>query len=293
MPESRNMIWLASFPKSGNTWVAAVLESAGCKLGYGDGTYDAYNLQARGQDPIICRGVDPKLFGGPVSIVKTHAPYDPQGLPHRFPGVRPLSSGFVHIFRNPLDVLLSYIAFTRLEYRLHATSEDYQRRLFIELLGLEAPVAYEDWCEMTLEGIPRERLDNALDVFGRGGMVIPTQPVIGSWIEHWRSWRHRAAGLPGVSLRYEDCLADPAQFAPLADMLDLDRERLIKSVGSVNANTARRARSGCRRDRIFFSKRQAGYFREYFSAGAIDRFVVRHGDALVEAGYGSLAEGPA
>lgn len=287
--DDRHILWLASFPKSGNTWVASVLERAGCSFGYADGSYDAYHLEATGRTPSVTDCLDANIVPSPASILKTHAPYTPSGMPHRFPGVQPVSSAYIHVFRNPLDVLLSYIGFTRLEYRARRDDPVYRHRLFVELLGFPAAVDYADWTQMSIDRIPQANLDHALDAYGERGMEIPTiAGMCGSWIVHYRSWTRDASRLPGCSLRYEDCLERPDEFAKLSNLLVPGSGELVDGVAKANSRAERSAREGTERDRIFFSKRRAWYFGQYFSAGAVDRFVGRHAAALEETGYGDL-----
>lgn len=284
--KERNILWLASFPKSGNTWIASVLDAVGCRYGYSDGTYDAYNLETRGKDPQPCECLDDKVVARPSSILKTHSQFNARGLPHRFPSVAPVTAAYIHIFRNPLDVLLSYIGFTRLEYRLNAEVPHYRTRLFCDLLGFSAPIDYESWRKTSLDEIPRENLDHALDVFSGNGLAIPTlTPMCGSWIDHYRSWVGETATLPGVSLRYEDCISHPEEFAKLARLLKFSRERIVEGAISANASIETKAMGGRERDRIFFNKRKAFYFRNYFSKRVIEHFLNRHERAMIETGY--------
>lgn len=292
LPE-QNALWIASFPKAGNTWVASVLAAAGCDFGYSKGKYDAYHLEASGEDPKPCDALDRTIVGAECSILKTHAHYAPSGLPHRFKTVVPVSAGYIHIFRNPLDVLLSYIGFTRLEYAHRPHDIRYQQRLFVDLLGFDKPIAAEQWRECGIDAIPRPNLDHALDAYSRNGISIVTiEEMCGSWISHLRSWRAAADALPGCALRYEDCLADAAAFAPLANLLTIGTGRIIESVAKVNRHVAKASSGDSERDRIFFNKRKAYYFHGYFSHQAIDRFFSEHEGILIEAGYGSLVGKP-
>lgn len=285
----QNALWIASYPKSGNTWVASVLAAAGCRFGYAEGRYDAYNLQAAGEDPVPCAAVDPRVGGERCAILKTHAPYSADGLPHRFRTVVPVSAAYVHIVRNPLDVLLSYIGFTRLEYAHRPQDETYRQRLFVDLLGFQAPVDAARWRGTGLDAIPRENLDHALGRFSRDGLSIGTiEPMSGSWLGHLRSWKDAAEALPGCALRYEDCLADDAAFAPVASLLTVGVEAIVEGTRAVGQRVEKAASTGSERDRIFFNKRKAYYFRDYFSPAAIDRFLADHERDLEETGYGSL-----
>ena len=289
--KKHNIIWIASYPKSGNTWMASVLEVAGRGFGYPQGGYDAYHLQATKAQPQVCPAVIDDIATQPCSILKTHAMFRPEGLPHVFPDLQPVTAAFIHVYRNPLDVLLSYIGFTRIEYRLNADSKGYKDALFLELLGMPGHVDYDQWRTMGIDALERRHLDHALDSFSERGMGIPMlEPMAGTWLGHLRSWKEAAKVLPGKSLRYEDCLTDPGTFDQVADLFTFGPQQIRASVEFVNLRSRKSAQSGDERHRIFYNKMQAGYFREYFSPEAIDRFYSVHEEELKEAGYASLLE---
>lgn len=287
----RNIIWIASYPKSGNTWMASVLEVAGRGFGYPQGGYDAYRLQETETQPQVCDAVAPALKGHPCSVLKTHAVYREVGLPHVFPGVEPVTAAFIHIYRNPLDVLLSYIGFTRIEYRLNVESKNYKDSLFLELLGLPRHVDYDHWRTMGIDALDTRNLDHALDSFSECGLGIPMlEPMSGTWLGHLESWRAAASVLPGHTLRYEDCVRDPATFEQVADLFTFGSEQIGVAVEFVNLRTRKSAQSGDERHRIFYNKMRAYYFPDYFSPAAIARFYNSHEQVLERAGYGHLME---
>lgn len=288
--ERRDTLWIASYPKSGNTWVASILEAAGRRHGYPQGGYDTYSLQLTGEVPQVCPAVAPHLSDS-CSVLKTHSPFFAEGLPHTLGRIKPLSIGFIHIYRNPLDILLSYIGFTRIEYKHKLDNAQYQRLLFLDLLGYRSPIDYTQWLEMGIDNLPRGRLDHALDHFSENGLAIATlMPMAGNWIDHLRSWQSAMGSLPSHSIRYEDCIANPDQFSRLHDMFVFGPRAISAAATRIKAQTETMALRGSARDRIFFNKRDSYYFREYFSADAIDRFCCRHESLLKEAGYECLLE---
>lgn len=286
----RNVLWVASFPKSGNTWVSSILEVAGRKHNYPQGDYDVYRLVSSGKLPAVCPAVGDRFSSAPCSVLKTHAVFQATGLPHMLPSLELVNAGFIHIYRNPLDVLLSYINFTKIEYREFTDNEDYARQLFVDLLGFQEPVEYDKWRTLSLEAIPRRNLDHALDCFSRNGMVIgPLQSTAGSWIEHIESWKSAANMLPGLSMRYEDCLRDHQEFNRMAEMFAFDEAAISNAVYFVNARTVG-SRLANERHRIFYNKMESGYFRDFFSRSAIDRFMSTHEAVLIRHGYSDLLE---
>lgn len=287
----RNIIWIASYPKSGNTWVGSALEVAGIRFGYPPGTVDAYVLRGQGKQPVVNEAVAPALRqDAPCSVLKTHSRYSPDGQPHWFKPLELRTAAYIHIYRNPLDVLLSYIGFTRLEYR-DRRDRDYRQMLFRDLLGFDEVVSYVDWQERNIDNIPQKNLDHALDRFSETGLAIPTLlPMSGSWTEHLESWLATPPDLPGYSIKYEDCLADPATFDPLAELFTFAPADLRHAVGFVNKRARTVSTEGTGDQAIFYNKMRSYYFQEYFSKAAISRFCRQNEDTLKRFGYASILD---
>jgi hypothetical protein len=277
-------VWIASYPKSGNTWVQTVIRHAGRSFGFPRGDLDVYKLMAEGREPEVVGGVRAEVSrGGRVTVLKTHARYSEAGVHPRL-GLR--TAGFVYVMRNPLDMLLSYINFTRMQYERQQNNADYQQALFIDLLGFERPLAYEEWRNVTLEDLPRERLDHALARFTEQEMAITANRMAGgSWLEHCRSWLDCARKLPSVVLRYEDLLRGPEEFMPLARLFTFSPAQIEAAVAEVNAR-----QRGLQFKRVFFNKMSAHYYTQFFSASLISAFLQRFAVQLKEFGYGDLPQ---
>lgn len=287
----RNIIWVAAYPKSGNTWMCSVLQAAGREYGYPHGEYDAYNLEINAMQPLVCEAVSPSLKNHPCSVVKTHSVYREQGLPHVFPDIEPVTAAFIHVYRNPLDVLLSYIGFTRIQYRSESESKAYKDELFLELLGLPGHIDYDQWRTMGIDALETRNLDHALDCFSELGLSIPRhEGMAGTWAEHLDSWRAAAKVLPGHSLRYEDCLRDPSTFDQVVDLFVFGPQQIADAVEEVNLRAREFAQSDDGYRSIFYNKMQAHYFTDYFSPAAIARFYSANEQVLKGAGYGYLLE---
>lgn len=210
------VLWLASYPKSGNTWVRAFLAN--------------YLVNANSPLPInelpeFVRGDGPKhyyedVLGFPIegtlsvketqelrlivhekfanesqntTIVKTH---NAIAYLEDLPTINPeATEGAVYVLRNPLDVAVSYA---------HHYGMTYDEA--IEKLGSE---------------------QNAL-----GGTERQVFQFLGSWSQHVLSWIE-APGMKLHRMRYEDMLLNPSEtFKGLVEFLDLpeDPERCEKAV---------------------------------------------------------------
>jgi hypothetical protein len=291
--ELRNVIWISSYPKSGNTWVNNVVKLAGKSCGFPQATLDVYSMLDSNKLPPVCPAVKAEYAENPCVVLKTHAMYQPGRQLHRFPGMELHNAGFIHISRNPLDVLLSYISFTRIQYRNRANSgrrdgvRKYQKQLFRDLLGFDRVFTPDEWAAFSLETIPRTNLDHALDSFSDNGLCIPSmKSMCGSWVEHIQSWTRARDDMKGVSIRYEDCLADRSVFLATREFFKFGKRDVKRALRVFEKKVDSRISAGS----LFYNKRQAYYFVDYFSAQAISRFFGSHEQTLTENGYASLLE---
>lgn len=289
--EKRNAIWISSYPKSGNTWIHSVLRLAGKNYGFPQIDMDVYNILKKGEQPIICPAVNDRFTNNPCVVLKTHSAYKKEGQLHCFPGMELSNVAYLHIYRNPLDVLLSYINFTRIQYKAHANNAHYKKALFEDMLGLQQHHEYEEWLGMNLEAIPQKNLDYALDCFSDNGLSLNTwSGMAGSWIDNTQSWVQAAGDIPGHTIRYEDCLEDQEQFVKLCDLFVFSRKDVLAALDFVNSRARSMSASGNQDQAVFFNKMSAYYFKDYFSNKAITRFLKKNEAILQSFGYSSIFE---
>jgi hypothetical protein len=285
----RNVLWISSYPKSGNTWIHSVLRVAGKRHGFPQVDMDVYNIARNKQELALCPAVDANVVASPASVLKTHAAFKPGQPLHRLPDLELENAAFIHIYRNPLDVLLSYLNFSRLEYKSHAENAEYKKQLFTVLLGFDKPYEYEEWLGIGLDDIPQANLDHALDFFSASDMTIrQLQGLSGSWLDHTRSWMDAAATLPGWSVRYEDCLADESHIGKLSSLFTFTEQEVYSALGVVNAKARSFSNTGNAEQTVFYNKMGSYYFVDYFSKPAIRRFLERHEHSLRQFGYENL-----
>jgi Sulfotransferase domain len=289
--EKRNAIWITSYPKSGNTWIHSVLRLAGKSYGFPQIDMDVYNILKKGEQPIICPAVNDRFTNNPCVVLKTHSAYKKEGQLHCFSEMELVNVAYVHIYRNPLDVLLSYLNFSRLEYKAHENNAIYKKNLFENMLGLQMHYQYEEWLGMNLEAIPQKNLDHALDYFSDNGLSLTTLTgMSGSWIDNTQSWVDAAKIIPGHTIRYEDCLEDPEQFVKLCDLFMFDRKNVLHALDYVNTRAHSMSTSGNQDQAVFYNKMSAYYFTDYFSKEAIARFLNKNEATLQRFGYSSIFE---
>lgn len=276
-----NILWLASYPKSGNTWMRAFL---------------AHLL------PDARRPLDPNKLGGAFSQAESSIGWyrrlDPRPLeqwqPEDFARARPrvheaiaasretttfckthcammavhghpavnmaVSTGAVYIVRNPLDVALSYA--------------DFLARPADEVATMMATENY------TFPPTPR----NAPE-------------VLGSWSQHVASWtapQNRRVH----TVRYEDLLSAPSKhFRAVVRFLGLDmpRGRIERAIRHASFATLARQEAALGfserppHQKRFFRKGTAGQWRKELTPQQVERICAAHRRQMARFGY--LPEG--
>ena len=271
------IIWLASYPKSGNTWVRAFLANYMLDreepvpidelVGYsiGDGFVIHYErMTGRKVEEMTeaeLHALRPKMHAwlaqsrGQDIFVKTHNLLSQVGgTPLITPAV---TAGAVYILRNPLDVAVSYADHYRVE------------------LGTAVAALCE--ANHVVPGTPR---------------ALPQ--YLGSWSQHVRSWVD-APGLSPLVLRYEDLLSRPAEtFGALARFLRWppDQTRLDKAVrfSAFDELAGQEEESGFRElpkgaTTRFFRAGRTGAWRDALSDRQTARMIEANGALMRRFGY--------
>lgn len=253
------VLWLASYPKSGNTWVRVFLSAlirpdappvlsalpVGHDLAVRSRLDDLLGLPSADLGPDELERLFPRACrqlaadaGDALSVVKAHVAQrrTPGGEWTFPPGA---AAGVVYVVRNPLDVVASLAPF----------------------LGLRAERAAD-----VLADPPFRLHDRA------GGTMVPEH--LGTWSEHVAGWL--GGGHRVLCVCYEDLLADPvAGFDRVAAFVGLDADPGAIAAARAWAGFARlqseEARGGfSERPRTatpFFREGQAGGWRRALDLG--------------------------
>ncbi len=273
------IIWLASYPKSGNTWMRAFLHNLFrdpdeaydinkiTDLSISDSSIDWYRAQdkrdwtewsavdvarmRRGAQLAMCRVKPDDVF------VKTHnASVVFLGYPMMH---QDLTAGAIYIVRNPLDVCISLS---------HHYGTD---------------------------------LDTTIDILADPSIGSKTNDKIvyevhKSWSIHVDSWTNPPR--PGLAvLRYEDMLNNPIKtFGGLTQFLGLNppRKRLERAIERASFKTLRRQEDeqGFKEKspfaQKFFRDGRAGQWRELLTPAQIDKVANAHKEQMQRFGYWPL-----
>lgn len=271
------IIWLASYPKSGNTWLRAFLanylQNAARPLPINDLPnhilgdnmlvhYQQYSgLKAEQLTEEKINELRPKVHGwiaqsrGGDVFVKTHnAIARAGGVPLITPAA---TAGAIYVVRNPFDVAISF-------------SHHYQVTLDRAVESLNEANYY----------LPAQ-----------GGQV---QQYLGSWSRHVTSWTH-APGMTRHLMRYEDMKVTPLKvFGELVRFLGLPKEmeRLKRAVRFSDFDELKKQEAGTRfiesrpdGKTPFFREGRAGQWRDVLAPAQVDRLVEANRSVLQEMGY--------
>lgn len=272
----KSLLWLASYPKSGNTWMRAFLANYIfnpnqpfpldhlSRVGISDASTSAHRRAAGGPfdpaDPKQVLSVRRRMLdlvdqnGADLNLVKTHnqrARAFGQELvpPH-------LTRGAIYILRDPRDMAISYASH-------HGLTLD--------------------------EAIQRiNRPDNAT-----AGDQKNVPQFLGTWSAHVRGWT-RVRGFPVLVVRYEDMLDRPEEVFSRALSflgLDLDDARLGKAIdfSSFDRLSAQEREKGFAENSAhqesFFRTGKAGTWRDALTGEQAEKLVTDHRRIMRQFGY--------
>jgi hypothetical protein len=276
------LVWLASYPKSGNTWVRALLANylsgddqpvdinklgATSRMASARRLFDEWSgVEASSLDPVVVDGLRAEVYrciaeeATTELFIKVHDSWgtDERGRPMFAPDV---TRAVIYIVRNPLDVALSSASHW----------------------GVEPEEAVERMCDPGY-------------TFGGTDSRLPDQlrQFMGCWSHHARSWLDDSA-LPAQLVRYEDLRHDPEgsltailkacrlspepvrvrRAAQFSDFAELQRQELAHGFGERPSRA-----SGS-----FFRRGQVGLWRNELPAPLVTRLVGAHSDMMARLGY--------
>ena len=278
------LTWLASYPKSGNTWTRAFLAAYHFQLAGTDVLQRALEMtqsESRREEFVrvankpegdfneqkidSLRGaVQERLMRvvRPYQLIKTH---NARIMRNGFPLIcREHTRGAVYLVRNPLDVVDSYA----------------------------------DHANLTIDGAIDLMSDPAHQI-GNPQSGLVTQYLHTS-SEHVLSWTQHQA-FPVHLVRYEDLQSSPVDtFRGLIQFLgwELDENRLRRAIENSSFDSLRQTeesrgfaeQSGVAKSGRFFRQGKAGRWREVLTWDQVRRIVDHHGEVMEQLGFETSLE---
>ena len=230
---------VASYPKSGNTWVRHIISSM---INKNYKSLQEYTPSMHTKD--LAQEFQLSWNGKDCSIIKTHH-Y------RQHPNLHDIDiQGSIYIVRNPMDVLLSSLNFLFLEKKEKAFKDNQLKT--VEQIVSDGELAYYIEQFIEADGVPFYM-----------GMTGKYSANIASWIKEDSN----------LNLIYEEMIRAPEKaYHQIARFLgfDLDDQHISSLVDIVERKTELNNR--------FFWKKTAGNFKNYFSEYQIAQFKEAYSD---------------
>lgn len=270
------LLWIASYPKSGNTWVRSFL----------------YNLLHRTSEPADINELN--TLGLNTSSRRWFEEIAPKPLedlqPAELARLRPLAQQRMAATKpNAIPVKTHNYLGTWFDVPLHDMS-----------LTAAAIYILRNPLDLVLSLAPHRGMsvDQTIDFIatkGIGTKLAPTHmpEIYDTWSSHVASWTARKNDALLV-VRYEDLLSRPLEaFGAIARLVGAggDQENLERAIRHSSFNVLRdqEARRGFREKpanaEAFFRVGKAGQWREALTPDQVRRIVSAHGDQMGRFGY--------
>lgn len=240
-----NWVQLASYPKSGNTWIRHIIgELVGLPMERAVIGGHRHNISEA--VPIVIDGRTYRLF-------KHHGPLQETDPP---------VSVVIHIYRHPLAVFVSSLNQMRIRNRTDGF--------------IDGKIKTVD--EIHRDGEMSAYFERFME---QGGWEFYRfSPLTRTWYEHFDYWERASSRVQKLyRIRYEDMLRDPCSiFLPIAqELFNKSRGELEAVLGRVDTKT--------RPDGEFYWRREAEAFRDYLTPSQISAFEERYRPYLERMGY--------
>lgn len=246
------IVGLYSFPKSGNTWLRAIIAGITGMPG-GPGMLQRYVTDSH-YGPVI---VNPWEFQDRNwYFYKSHR----KDVLTEHAGQVFDTDRILYMYRHPLDVFLSYLNFV---------SGNVAAKV-----GENLPVRFE-----RVEELTPDQMETLFAIFLEHATLFPENRAFGGLFEHVANFRRLAESQGNVLiLRYEDLYDDfDAEVRRICDFLELENVNVQRAFRVADRRTQRNGK--------FFWKRKKGNFRDYLTEDQISRFGRAHAGDMAALGY--------
>jgi hypothetical protein len=280
-PLTSGIVWIASYPKSGNTWTRAFLHNI-ARIMKGEPGEQDINEMAR----FSTWDLDKKRYAHFLGFEPDNAVHRSEIAATRQAVHQQITDGAQGlIFIKTHNCLVMDRGHSTINFTVTAGA------VYVVRNPLDVAISLAHHSGSSLDQIIGQMSQTDLESDGRDDAVYE---VVGSWSQHVQSWTrnsHRALHV----IRYEDMLADPKKaFTALARHLLLNptRRQLARAIewSSFARLQAQEKEKGFRErppsaDQNFFREGRAGQWKDALTAAQVDRIVRDHGEQMQRFGY--------
>ncbi len=251
--ERAQVVGLYSFPKSGNTWLRAII-CAMIRIPQGPGFMQRFvsdtHFGSVRDEGWHFRGVDWFFY---KSHHKEVLDADKDGPLH--------TDKVIYIYRHPLDVFLSYLNFVSGNVAAET--------------GKGFPIQFD-----RVEDLTPAQMEQAFQMFLDHQTLFPRNDAFGGVFEHAAKFKARqAAGEKIHILRYEDLQSDfKNQVRGIAEFLEIPDVNLGRVFAAADKRTEQNGK--------FFWKRQQNNYLNFLTPEQVARFYDTHKAQMIDLGYG-------
>lgn len=215
---AKNIVWLASYPKSGNTWIRILLSN------YLNPSVSGININE----------IDSSIISSSRTILDNYLPYLSSDLSfEEIDNIRPLLYQEISKETEELQYIKTHDAFT-LNKNKEAIFPPAISKAVIHIVRnpLDVAVSFAYHSDISIDK-SIEALNNSDKCLAKNKNALNKQlrQKLLSWSEHYRSWKN--ADLPYHLVKYEDLLNHPeSTFEKLILFLygQADKEQIKKAV---------------------------------------------------------------
>lgn len=270
------ILWLASYPKSGNTWMRAFLHNLIVDKG---GPLDL-NAMSKGA-----------LMDAAYQHYAPLTDHDPRQLPREdIARLRPRMQAALAAGRRGTLLVKTHTALTMLAGHPSHDPELTLGSIYMVRDPRDVAVSYADHLGLSIDGaIDAMARENAQTDASDKGVT----EFIGSWSQNVTGWTRQTSGTVLV-LRYEDMLAQPGQaFGRVVAFLGLERSPQQVETAIENTSFEQLARQEAQagfqersvKQEKFFRRGRSGSWRSMLSSEQAARLVADHGEVMRRFGY--------
>lgn len=283
MAEKRPLVWLASYPKSGNTWLRIFLLNLlrgtdqpsdinevdrfipnAANRALFDDAVGVASSDLTQEEIEICRPDAYRTFALRSKQIRCLKIHDALSRNSRGQLLIPpdVTLGILYLIRNPLDVTVSFAYHSQ--------------------VALDRQIGFLASQDSAIGG-------------SSGRLEAHLRQSLSSWSGHVRSWVDEAS-LNAVVIRYEDLHSSPqATFAKAARLLDADADpsRIARAIAFSSFDQCSRQerangfveKPSHLKPSPFFRKGKVGSWRDALSAHQVNRIIEDHHEVMRRFGY--------